>query len=226
MNTSTNATPTLRIDMVSDIVCPWCTIGYERLQTAINTLQHEQPALKVDLCFQPFELNPQMPPIGQNVNEHIAQKYGSDDATTNDNRARIKALAAAEGLTFNTHSESRIYNTFLAHKLLHKAQELGTQQSLKLALFEAYFGQGKNISEPQVLIDIAVEHGFTPALAQQVIDDDAIAQAVREQQQLYTQMGVSAVPTYVFNQQFTVSGAQDAPTLANVLRDILNKTQG
>ncbi len=222
MNTQTPAT--LHIDMVSDIVCPWCTIGYQRLQKALDQLRQQRPDLNVELSFQPFELNPHMPTEGQNVNEHIAEKYGADQATIDQNRQNLRAIGAEEGVSFNASSESRIYNTFLAHKLLHKAEELGTQEALKLALFEAYFSERKNVSDSEILIDIACEHGFTRELAQQVIDDDAVAQEVRQQQQRYSQMGITAVPTFVFNDRFTVSGAQDAGVLANVMQDILSKT--
>ena len=145
---SDNTAPTLRIDMVSDVVCPWCTIGYQRLQKALEQF----PDLQVELVFQPFELNPKMPAEGQNINEHIAQKYGADEATTQRNRAQLRALGEAEGVTFNANSESRIYNTFLAHKLLLKAEELGNQERLKLALFKAYFAERKNVSDPEVLL--------------------------------------------------------------------------
>ena len=217
---SENTAPTLRIDMVSDVVCPWCTIGYQRLQRALEQF----PDLQVELVFQPFELNPQMPAEGQNVNEHIAEKYGADEATTARNRAQLRALGEAEGITFNAGSESRIYNTFLAHKLLLKAEELGNQERLKLALFEAYFAERKNVSDPEVLMNIAEQNGFSQQQAREVLDDAVLSQQVREKERQFSSMGISAVPTFVFEGQYTISGAQEPEVLANVIRDILNPT--
>jgi predicted DsbA family dithiol-disulfide isomerase len=214
---SDSTAPTLRIDMVSDVVCPWCTIGYQRLQRALEQF----PDLQVELTFQPFELNPKMPAQGQNVNEHIAEKYGADEATTQRNRQQLRALGEAEGVTFNADNESRIYNTFLAHKLLLKAEELGNQERLKLALFEAYFAERKNVSDPEVLLNIAAESGFSRQEAQEALDDDVLSQKVREKEQQFTSMGISAVPTFVFDGQYTISGAQEPGVLGNVIRDIL-----
>lgn len=210
----------LRIDMVSDVVCPWCSIGYQRLQAALRNF----PGLKVELNFQPFELNPHMPPEGQNVNEHIAEKYGADDATIEQNRMRLRAQGEAEGVTFKMDSEARIYNTFLAHKLLHKAEALGTQEALKLALMEAYFAHRRDVSSPEVLADIASAHGFSQELVTETLADEEISKQVRAAQDRYKGMGISAVPTFIFNQQYTVSGAHEAATLENVIRDLLSKS--
>lgn len=219
----TNQTPKLRIDIVSDVVCPWCIIGYQRLQAAIAQLQQSEPEVEYEICFQPFELNPNMPAAGQNTNEHIAEKYGSDPATIQANRQSLKNLGLAEGVNFQGDDKSRVYNTFLAHKLLHQAEELDCQEALKLALFRAYFEQQKNISDEKILLAIAVENGFSAEQAQAVINDNDISQAVRERQQQYTRAGISSVPTFIFNQQYSVNGAQDAETLSKVMADIINK---
>ena len=213
-----NTPATLHIDMVSDVVCPWCTIGYQRLQQALKQFAE----LTVTVTFQPFELNPQMSAEGENINEHIARKYGADDATITENRERLRAIGEAEGIHFNAHSESRIYNTFLAHKLLLKAEEMGCQESLKQALFQAYFGERKDISAPGVLLEIALNNGFSAQQAEAALEDEALSKALREKEQHYLDMGISAVPTFVFNGQFTVSGAQDPSVLSKVIRDILN----
>lgn len=219
MNT---ATP-LHIDMVSDIVCPWCIIGYQRLQAALTKLREAKPELDITLSFQPFELNPRMPAEGQNVNEHIAEKYGSDIATIQNNRQQLKALGLAEGVRFEGDENSIIVNTFLAHKLLHKAEELGTQEALKQALFKAYFEAREDISQVEVLLKIATNNGFSAELAQSVLDNKDIEDQVRASQQQYIDMGISSVPTFIFNKQYSVSGAQDADTLVGVMQDILSK---
>ncbi|NIB41572.1 DsbA family oxidoreductase [Pseudomaricurvus alkylphenolicus] len=206
----------LRIDMVSDVVCPWCTIGYQRLQKALSQF----PDLKVELSFKPFELNPAMPPEGQNVNEHIAEKYGLDVPTIEHNRLQLRAVAAEEGVTFTSDSESRIYNTFLAHKLLLRAEAMGTQTALKLALFRAYFEERRNISDAETLVDIAEQNGFSREQAMAALEDEALSQAVRIEENAYRSMGITAVPTFIFNQQYSVSGAQDAGVLGNVIQEI------
>jgi len=164
-----------------------------------------------------------MPAIGQNTNEHIAEKYGSDPATIQANRQSLKNLGLAEGVNFQGSDKSRIYNTFLAHKLLHKAEELGCQVALKLALFRAYFEQQKNVSDVQTLLAIAVENGFSAEQAQAVLADEEISQAVRQRQQQYTRAGITSVPTFIFNQQYSVNGAQDAETLSKVMADIISQ---
>jgi predicted DsbA family dithiol-disulfide isomerase len=217
---SDNKARTLQIDMVSDVVCPWCTFGYQRLHCGVEQF----PDLQVELVFQPFELNPKMPTEGQNVNEHIAEKYGADEATTQRNRQQLRALGEAEGVTFNADNDSRIYNTFLAHKLLLKAEELGNQEHLKLALFQAYFAGGENVSDPEVLLNIATESGFLRQEAQEALDDETLSQKVREKERRFSSMGISAVPTFLFDGQYTISGAQEPEVLANVIREILNLT--
>jgi len=210
---------TLRIDMVSDVVCPWCSIGYQRLKKALKAF----PELKVELNFRAFELNPSMPREGQNVNEHIAEKYGASDAGIEQNRQRLREVGEAEGVHFKMDSEGRIYNTFLAHKLLHESEKLGTQEALKIDLMQAYFSERRDVSSPEVLVDIALRHGFSKECAEAILADDTVTQAVRDEQSLYSKMGITAVPTFIFNGQYSMSGAHDVSTLNNIIGDILGK---
>ncbi len=212
---------TLQIDIVSDVVCPWCTIGYQRLQQALKKF----PDLNVELTFQPFELNPKMPPEGQNIDEHIAEKYGSDKATIAENRKNLRTLGEEEGVKFDTHDESRIYNTFLAHKLLLKAEEIGSQEKLKLALFNAYFAERKDISKPEVLLQIAIDNGFSGEEAQTAITDETLSKLVREKEQYFLDRGIHAVPAFIFNSQYQVSGAQDSAVLTEVISEIIGKNE-
>jgi predicted DsbA family dithiol-disulfide isomerase len=219
MNDATAAT--LRIDMVSDIVCPWCTIGYQKLLKAMSELQKTRPELTIDVHFQPFELNPQMPPEGQNVNEHIAEKYGADEHTIADNRAKIKAVALELGLEFNSSDQSRIYNTFNAHKLLHEADTIGLQRVLKLALFEAYFTRQLDISDSEVLVTIATDVGMAEDRARAVLADEQLSAEVRGQLQTFIRAGVSSVPTFIFNQRYSVNGAQEPELLQQMMEQVL-----
>jgi len=214
-------TAVLRIDMVSDIVCPWCIIGYRKLVKAIEEIQKTQPELEIDLHFQPFELNPQMPPEGQNVNEHIAEKYGADERTIADNRARMKAVALELGVVFNSSDQSRIYNTFNAHKLLHEAAVIGLQLPLKLALFDAYFTQRLDISDPDILLNIATDIGLTEDRVRAVLADDSLSATLRGELQTFIKAGVSSVPTFIFNQRYSVNGAQEPAVLQQVMEELL-----
>src|ERR1700727_3152151 len=139
---------TLKVDFVSDVSCPWCVIGLKSLEPALAKLKGE---VSVDLHFQPFELNPQMGPGGQDIVEHIAEKYGSSPTDIERNREVIRARGADLGFTFDMGKRGRIYNTFDAHRLLHWAEIEGKQEKLKNALFSAYFTEGRNPSDPAVL---------------------------------------------------------------------------
>ncbi len=211
----------IRIDMVSDVVCPWCIIGYQKLLKAIDQAKLAHPELEVDIVFQPFELNPNMPPEGQNVNEHIAEKYGADQRTIDDNRARMKAVGAELGVVFNSGDQARIYNTFEAHKLLHDAQRLGLQLPLKLALFDAYFTQRLDISNRETLIGLAAKVGFPEDQARAALDDSDLDDVVRRELQQFINLGVSSVPTFIFEQKYSVNGAQEPQVLQQVIEDVL-----
>ena len=220
----TNTPTTLHIDMVSDVVCPWCAIGYQRLQQALRDAQQEFPEVEITLNFQPFELNPDMSPGGQNLNEHFTEKLGYDEAKINQGRERLHAIGETEGVTFNTDNESRVYNTFLAHKLLLAAEGIDSHGDLKEELFHAYFRDQKNISSEEVLLDIASNVGISRESARSALEDKTLAQQVRDKEDHYIRMGVSSVPTLVINNQYMVSGAQDASELGNVIRGIITNT--
>lgn len=150
----------MRIDFVSDISCPWCAIGLFGLERA---LERTADAVTAEITFQPFELNPAMPPGGQNIVEHIAQKYGSTPERSAATREMIRSRAAAVGFEMRTSEQSRIYNTFDAHRLLHWAALEGRQKELKHALFEAYFTEGKDPSDSEVLAAAATKPASMPA---------------------------------------------------------------
>src|SRR5450631_2036019 len=142
----------LKVDFVSDVSCPWCVIGLRSLEAAVAKVKGD---IAVDLHFQPFELNPQMGAEGQDIVEHIAQKYGSSPVDIERNREAIRARGAAVGFEFNMQKRGRIYNTFDSHRLLHWAEMEGKQEALKNALFAAYFTDGRDPSDHAVLVDVA-----------------------------------------------------------------------
>ena len=169
----------IRIDIVSDISCPWCVIGYQSLQSALKEVGMAQ---QTSLNWLPFELNPDMPKQGQNINEHIQQKYGSTAEQSAANRENIKQRGLDVGYEFNFSDDGRIYNTFDAHRLLHWAKEFDLQTELKLDFFNLYFQQSKDPSSHVTLIECAESVGLDPKLAKDVLDSDRFTQEVRKQQ--------------------------------------------
>src|SRR5690349_8497374 len=172
----------IQIDFVSDVSCPWCVVGLKSLQAALERLQGE---ITAEIRFQPFELNPGMPAEGEDILEHIAAKYGSTVEQIKRNQEGIRARGAELGFVFDMSKRGRIYNTLDAHRLLHWAEGTGKQQALKLALFTAYFTEGRNPSDHQVLEDIAAGVGLDRERARQILSSTEYAKEVRERQQLY-----------------------------------------
>lgn len=214
----------IKIDFVSDVACPWCIIGLRGLQEALT---RTGGVIEADLTFQPFELNPDMPPEGQNIVEHITQKYGSTPAESAANRAMIRQRAADVGFAFNMQENSRVYNTFDAHRLLYWAKETAKQEALKLALFTAYFTNGDNVSTADVLVAAAVSAGLDGAQARDVLDSGRYADEVREEEQLWLSRGIKSVPAIVINEKWLISGGQPADEFERILHGIaaeLSKT--
>ena len=213
MSTEQQAVP-LRVDIVSDVVCPWCIIGYRQLQKALDSMPGR---FEVSLHWHPFELNPQMPPEGQNLREHVAQKYGSTPEQSQAARARLASLGESLGFTFNYSDDMRMVNTFRAHQLLHWAAEEGRQTELKLALFESFFTLGEDVSQDEVLVAVAERVGLPGEMARAVLADARYADAVRAEQREWLEREVYAVPTFYFDGKYQVPGAQEAETFIRVL---------
>ena len=208
---------TLRIDFVSDVVCPWCAIGLASLEQALQRLQGE---IAADIHFQPFELNPQLPAEGEGIGEHLQRKYGMDQAQLADNQERIRARGAALGFVFDFNARSRIWNTFDAHRLLHWAGIEGGQRALKHALLQAYFSEGRNVSDRATLVDIAGAAGFDVARAQAILGSGEYADEVREAEQFFTRNGISGGPAVIIERKHLVSGGQPVEVFERALREI------
>ncbi|HEY0287683.1 MAG TPA: DsbA family oxidoreductase [Pseudomonas sp.] len=209
----------LKIDFISDVSCPWCVIGLRALDQALEYLGDDVDA---QIHFQPFELNPNMPPEGQDLNEHIFQKYGSTPEQSRANREQIRERGAELGFVFKE-GDRRIYNTFDAHRLLHWAELEGKQHALKDALFAAYFSQHADPSSHRVLADTAQKVGLDRTRAEAILASDEYANEVRELEQLWVQRGVSSVPTIVFNDQYAVSGGQPVDVFVGAIRQVLDE---
>jgi predicted DsbA family dithiol-disulfide isomerase len=207
----------MRIDFVSDVVCPWCVIGLKSLEQA---LANAADVVVADIHFQPFELNPDMPREGQNVGEHIAQKYGADPERSQGTRDLIRSSAAELGFAMNTGAESRIWNTFDCHRLLHWAGLEGRQGELKLALFTAHFSEGRNLGDAEVLVGAAVAAGLDGDAARVVLASGAYINEVRQDEKFWREQGISAVPAIVVDRKYLISGGQPVAAFEKAIRSI------
>jgi predicted DsbA family dithiol-disulfide isomerase len=209
----------MKIDFVSDVSCPWCVVGLKSLEAALAKVGNE---VAVDLHFQPFELNPQMGPEGQDMVEHITQKYGSSPADMERSREGLKARGDALGFRFDFQQRGRIYNTFDAHRLLHwaESQGEGKQKALKHALFTAYFTEGRDPSNHEVLVSVAGNVGLDEARARQILASDEFAREVREREKFYTGLGISAVPSVIINDRHLIQGGQPPEVFEQALRQL------
>jgi predicted DsbA family dithiol-disulfide isomerase len=213
-------TAKLKIDFVSDVSCPWCVIGLRALEQALERVGDTATA---DIHFQPFELNPHLPREGQDVTEHLVQKYGSTPEQLRGNQEAIRARGADLGFTFELGKRSRVYNTFDAHRLLHWAELEGRQRELKRALFAAYFTDGRNPSDCDVLVDLAPQAGLDPMRAREILESDRYAEEVREREQFYGQQGIRAVPSVIVNDKYLIQGGQPVEVFERALREIASE---
>ncbi|MEP6896905.1 MAG: DsbA family oxidoreductase [Rhodanobacter sp.] len=214
---STQPTP-VRIDFVSDVSCPWCAVGLASLQQALAKLDG---AVTAEIHFQPFELNPQMPPEGEDVGEHIAKKYGMSSAQLAQNQESIRQRGESLGFTFNMDRRSRIYNTFDAHRLLHWAELEGRHLPLKQALLRAYFTDGQDVSAHDVLASLAENVGLDAGQARQILSSNAYADDVRTQERFFSERGIHSVPATIINGQHLISGGQPPEAFEQALRQIV-----
>jgi predicted DsbA family dithiol-disulfide isomerase len=208
---------TMKIDFVSDVSCPWCIIGLQALEQAIERLGD---TVHVALHFQPFELNPAMPAEGQDVIEHLTQKYGGSADDMQRNREAIRLRGAQLGFTFNMDKRSRVYNTFDAHRLLHWAQQEGHQLALKHALFDAYFTDGLSPASHAVLIACARKVGLDGDRAAAILGSAEFADEVRASEKFYLEQGIHSVPAVIINDQHLISGGQPVELFEKALRQI------
>ncbi|AJG23816.1 DsbA family oxidoreductase [Cupriavidus basilensis] len=209
---------TLKIDFVSDVACPWCAVGLSSLQQALARLGD---AVSAEITLRPFELNPDMGPGGESIQDYMARKYGRTEEEIVQSQAMIRQRGADVGFEFG--SRTRVYNTFDAHRLLHWANLEGRQLPLKMALFRAYFTESKDSSNHEVLVEAAAAAGLDADKARTVLSGDAYAAQVREMEKRYQDMGIRSVPSIIFNDQYLVSGGQPVEAFENAIREVLAK---
>ncbi|GAB3088910.1 DsbA family oxidoreductase [Lysobacter terrae] len=222
MNTTADAT-SLRIDFVSDVVCPWCAIGLASLEQAVQRLGDD---VQVEIHFRPFELNPQMAPEGEDIAEHLQKKYGMSAQQLAQNQESIRQRGAALGFVFDMDRRSRIYNTFDAHRLLHWAEDEGRQAALKHALLRAYFSEGQNVSDRETLVRVAASVGLPAERAREILATDEYADEVRTEEQFFLDHGINAVPAVIIEQRHLISGGQPVELFEQALRQIAAAKRG
>lgn len=212
-------TASLKIDFVSDISCPWCAIGLTALEQALANLQGE---VAVQIHVQPFELNPQMPIGGQDIAEHLTQKYGSSPEQQAQIRDTIRQRGADVGFAFSPSGRGRIYNTFAGHRLLHWAglESPERQLALKKALLVACHRDSQAMDSPEVLLAAVTQAGRDVGRASEILASDEFTAEVREAQAFYSSQGIHSVPAVIINDRHLISGGQPVAVFEQALRQI------
>jgi predicted DsbA family dithiol-disulfide isomerase len=205
----------MKIDFVSDVACPWCAVGLYSLEEALRRVG---PELKVELHFQPFELNPQMPPEGEDTVEHLARKYGASPEKLAQTREMLRQRGAELGFTFG--ERPRIWNTFDAHRLLHWAGLEGKQRELKHALLTAYHTHAQNPGSTDVLLQLCADVGLDVERARAILAGDEFADEVRENERHWQSLGIQAVPSVIINDQHLIQGGQPPEAFERALRQL------
>lgn len=217
MTAASYAPVPLRIDFVSDVMCPWCAVGLFALEQALERIGDD---VRAEIHFQPFELNPQMGPEGEDTTEHLQKKYGLPPAQLLENQERIRERGAELGFTFTPGARSRVVNTFDAHRLIHWAGIEGRQSALKHALLRACFTDGRDVSDHATLAEIAKGVGLSEEKAREILASDTYAADVRTAEAMFQQAGINAVPAVIINQRHLISGGQPVEVFERALREI------
>ncbi|MBU3616033.1 DsbA family oxidoreductase [Polynucleobacter sp. JS-Polo-80-F4] len=216
--------PTIKIDFVSDIACPWCAVGLGNLNQAMEELKDK---VDFELHFRPFELNPNMPLGGQDAIEHLTEKYGLSVEQVKANQANIRAKALEAGFEFHPEGRKRVYNTFDSHRLLYwaaKEYDLKKQAALKAELLKTYFCLAANLDDHKNLLDAVTRADLDPQRAQAILDGDAFSSEVRAEENTYTNAGISSVPSIILNEQYLLQGAQPPESFIDAFEQLIQKT--
>ncbi len=223
----------MKIDFVSDVACPWCAVGLGALEQALAHLALTNPSIKTEIHFQPFQLNPDMPPEGQDIGEHLSQKYGSTAAQQEQTYAMIRARGAEVGFDFRLGGRGRTWNTLDCHRLLHWASELGNdkddvsiQHKMKKEMLKSYFTDGKNPAARTTLLDLVTRMGLDATRAAAILDSDEYTAEVRARQRFYHSQEIHSVPAVIINDRHLISGGQPAAVFENALRQIASQARG
>ncbi|MCB5424048.1 DsbA family oxidoreductase [Altererythrobacter sp. CC-YST694] len=227
---SSETLPKVTVDIWSDVMCPWCAIGYTQFAKALKELEGE---IDVEVRFMPFELNPDMPPEGRSQTEHLAAVYGRSPAEVEDMRQQMLEVAARAGFPMEYDGEGEapepwMWNTFDAHKLLRWAltvEGMEAQTALKLALFRAHFQQRRRIGKRSVLLDVAENLGFDRTAMEEALEDEALGIAVRLEERRAREANITSVPSFIINDRYLVPGAQEPEVYRETLRKVVELSQ-
>ena len=222
--------PKIAVDIWSDVMCPWCAVGYTQFAKSVKSVEEE---LEVEVRWMPFELNPDLPPEGRRQDEHLARVYDRSPEEVAAMRAQMQATAERAGFPMawagdGEEPPAMMWNTFEAHKLLRWAlaeQGPEAQTRLKVALLEAHFQQRRNVSDREVLLDVAEAQGFDRAKAAEALADEALATAVRAEEARGRQAGINSVPSFVVDGRYLIQGAREPEDYANMLRQVAGLVQ-
>jgi len=207
----------LKIDIVSDVMCPWCIIGYKNLESALGDIKNE---ITVDINWHAFELNPDMPVDGQEINEHLQEKYGLTLEQVEDNNLRVIEMGKKSGFHFNFDEKRIMINSFDCHRLLTWSKMYHKQTELKLAMFRAHFTDGVFLNQESTLLNVVHSVGLDREEAKAVLSSDDFAKEVRREQSQMNQMGISSVPTFIINKKYAITGGQSKESFKQALTQI------
>jgi predicted DsbA family dithiol-disulfide isomerase len=216
--------PTIKIDYVSDVACPWCAVGLGNLNQAIAELSDKAT---FEVHFRPFELKPNMPKGGQDAIEHLTEKYGLTTDQVKANQANIRAKALEAGFAFHPEGRKRVYNTFDCHRLLHwaaKEYDLQKQAALKKELLNTYFCLAVNLDDQENLLDAVIRAGLEKDRAQKILNSKEFANEVREEESIYTDAGITSVPSIILDNQYLLQGAQPPESFVNAFEQLIQKS--
>ena len=209
----------LRIDIVSDVVCPWCVIGFINLQKAMTQLS---PKVEFEINWKPYELHPEIPENGYDKKLYMQQRFGNLTGKASPYK-QIEKIGKSLGFDFNFSKSERIPNTFNAHRLLWKAREFGKQTELSEALFKCYFTEGKDIGSKEVLLEVATKAGMDSKMIQLFLDSKEGGQETADEEMNFIEKSIGAVPTYFINEKYIIQGGQEPETFVSFLNKILIK---
>ena len=216
--------PTIKIDYVSDVACPWCAVGLGNLNLAIAQLSDQ---VNFEVHFHPFELNSNMPVGGQDAIEHLTEKYGLTADQVKANQATIRAKALEAGFAFHPEGRKRVYNTFDCHRLLYwaaKEYDLQKQASLKMELLNTYFCLAVNLDDQENLLDAVMRAGLDKDRAHEILKSKEFSNEVREEESTYTGVGINSVPAIILDNQYLLQGAQPPQSFVNAFEQLIQKS--
>jgi len=213
--------PTIKLDYVSDVACPWCAVGLGNLNQAMAELSDKA---NFEVHFRPFELNPSMPVGGQDAIEHLTEKYGLTADQVKANQANIRAKALEAGFAFHPEGRKRVYNTFDCHRLLYwaaKEYNLQKQAALKKELLNTYFCLAVNLDDQENLLDAVTRAGLDKDRAHKILIGNEFTKEVKEEETFYTKAGISSVPSIILNEKYLLQGAQPPESFINAFEQLI-----